>query len=293
MDFPRSVASRLEYIEFLIQFRGYVSRIDLMDSYGIKEAAATRDFKLYNEISLGLNMEMNKASKRWELNAETFEPCFELSAQTALSKLRNSSISKAVGLESGVEAPNRLSLPKVEILSTITRAIANKTAVEIEYVAASRSGKKIQISPHAIVDNGIRWHVRAYDRVENRYWDFVLGRIKAAQNMKELISPDEGVNGDIQWNRKVKLILMPHPNKENLQNRESILCEYGMDENGEREVYVRAAVAGYWLRLWNVDCSKEHSGEGKHYQLCLKNPETLYDVSSAAIAPEFDSHLVL
>ena len=57
--------------------------------------------------------------------------------------------------------------------------------------------------------------------------------------------------------------------------------------NGTLDVQLRAAVAGYVLRNWNVDCSREHTLEGPEFQLWLKNTPALYGVDNLAIAPGF------
>ena len=50
---------------------------------------------------------------------------------------------------------------------------------------------------------------------------------------------------------------------------------------------VRAAMAGYLLRRWNVDCTERGSLEGAEYQLWLQNRFTLRDVDNLAIAPGY------
>lgn len=283
MDISHAALQRLEHIEFLLQFRGWVARQDLMDFFGVAPAAATRDFKKYSE-EFPNNAQLNKANKKWEI-LDTFEPKFEQSVQTIFSKLRNPKISQSLGIDQ-VVGPPRLYLPDMEILSTTTRAISNQSALKIGYAAASRESDFIEVVPHSLVDNGIRWHVRAYDRSKERFWDFVLGRITSAELIEVDIPKDQRISEDHQWNRIVKLDLAPHPNPKNLPNRKGVIQEYGMT-NGALSLNVRAAVAGYWLRLWNVDCSENYSLKGKHFQLSLRNRETLYDVSSAAMAPGY------
>ncbi|WP_028469303.1 WYL domain-containing protein [Neptunomonas japonica] len=287
MNFPKATLERFKHIEFLLQFRGWVNRSDLIDYFEIGEAAATRDFRHYKDLCPE-NMALNKSSKKWELQAETFIPRFPLTSSTVFAKLRNPQLSEAVGLGIGDYAlsPPRLSFPDTETLAVITRAIALKSAVRIVYVAASRVSEFAEIVPHSLVDNGLRWHVRSYDRTNNRYWDFVLGRVSSAELINGKLQLHETIENDTQWNRQVRLELIPHPNKENLPNAEALMLEYGMEE-GLLIHTVRAAVAGYWLRLWNVDCSKDSSLKGKHYQLSLNNPQTLYDVSNALMAPGY------
>jgi hypothetical protein len=281
--------SRLEHIEFVLLFRGSISRQDLVGAFGIGEAAATRDFRQYNESCPG-NMHLNSVTKRWEINVDSFKPCFKHRAQSVLSKLRSPKYSELLGLSFATGAP-RLSLPNVDILACVTRAIASKQAIRVRYMHASGACKEVEIAPHSLVDNGIRWHVRAFDRSRQIFWDFVLGRISNATVIPDSISDVESVDADHQWNRIVRLELAPHPSSENLKNPEAIEFEYNM-QNGFIIKEMRAANAGYWLRLWNVDCSQNQSRRGKEYQLFLRNPLALYDVESALMAPGYNSDTV-
>lgn len=53
-------------------------------------------------------------------------------------------------------------------------------------------------------------------------------------------------------------------------------------------INVRAAVAGYLLRRWNIDCSENHSLKGNEYHLWLKNYPALYGVENLVIAPGYN-----
>jgi hypothetical protein len=50
---------------------------------------------------------------------------------------------------------------------------------------------------------------------------------------------------------------------------------------------MRAPLVGYALRRWSVDCSSEHSLDPKEHHLWLNNPQTLYGVESATLAPGY------
>lgn len=52
---------------------------------------------------------------------------------------------------------------------------------------------------------------------------------------------------------------------------------------------VRAAVAGYVLRRWNVDCSELHSLQNAEHHLWLQNRQTLYGVENLVIAPGYQN----
>jgi hypothetical protein len=53
------------------------------------------------------------------------------------------------------------------------------------------------------------------------------------------------------------------------------------------ELNVRAALAGYLLRRWNVDCTEECTLNGGEYHLWLRNRQTLYGAENLAIAPGY------
>jgi hypothetical protein len=63
--------------------------------------------------------------------------------------------------------------------------------------------------------------------------------------------------------------------------------DFAMD-NGVLEVSVRAAMAGYLLRRWNVDCTEEADLRGAEYQLYLRNRQTLYGAENLMLAPGYE-----
>jgi hypothetical protein len=62
--------------------------------------------------------------------------------------------------------------------------------------------------------------------------------------------------------------------------------DFGM-KDGVLEVNVRAAMAGYLLRRWNVGCTENASLTGYEYQLYLQNIQTLFGAENLAIAPGY------
>jgi hypothetical protein len=97
---------------------------------------------------------------------------------------------------------------------------------------------------------------------------------------------DENKLEDHQWMRMVPLQIMPHPN--NVKHPKAIELDFGM-EKGMMEINVRAAMAGYLLRRWNVDCTEDASLTGGEYQLWLHNTQTLYGADNLAIAPGYQA----
>ena len=52
---------------------------------------------------------------------------------------------------------------------------------------------------------------------------------------------------------------------------------------------VRAAIAGYVLQQWSVDCSPDRSLDPARYRLWLRDPLVLYGVENAVLAPGYQT----
>lgn len=275
---------RLAYIDFRLYFFGEIGRPDLIERFGVAPAGATRDLALYREIA-PQNIEFDSSNKIYRIGKD-FAPIFEHASQRVLSAL-------ALGFGDGVsggprsllpcESPAALSNPKMEVLAPICRAIHAKRPVAIRYHSMSNGESKRVIVPFALVDTGLRWHVRAFDRKSGEFRDFVVTRMETPELLDEDPKSNERPDNDIQWTRIVELDLVPHPR---LSRPEIIRMDYGM-QDGFIRMRVRAAVAGYMLLRWSVDASPDHSLQGHEYRLWLKDHLALYGVKNALLAPGY------
>ncbi len=217
-----------------------------------------------------------------------FAPLFDHTSQRVLSAL-------ALGFGDGVngaaqpllpcESPSALSSPRMEVLAPVCRAIHARRPVAIRYHSLSRGKSERVIVPFALVDTGLRWHVRAFDRKSRRFRDFVITRIEAPTLLDEEPQANECPDNDIQWTRVVELDFVPHPR---LERPKIIKMDYGMTD-GSIRMRVRAAVAGYMLLRWSVDCSPDHRLKEEQYRLWLRDPLALYGVENAKLAPGYQS----
>ena len=275
---------RLAYIDFRLYFMGEIGRPDLTGRFGVAPAGATRDLALYREIAQQ-NIEFDGSNKIYRIG-KAFSPLFDHASQRVLSAL-------ALGFGDGVngatqpllscESPTALSNPKMDVLAPICRAIHAKRPVAIRYHSMSSGESERVIVPFALVDTGLRWHVRAFDRKSGEFRDFVVTRIKAPTLVDEEPKANERPDNDIQWTRIVELDLVPHPR---LVRPEIIKMDYGMTD-GSIRIRVRAAVAGYMLLRWSVDASPDHSLKDEQYRLWLSDPLALYGVENAKLAPGY------
>jgi hypothetical protein len=275
---------RLAYIDFCLLFKGAIYRQDLITRFAVGLSAGTRDFNQYKELAPH-NLVYDPREKRY-FQGEGFVPLFEHDAQRTLIKLANdiSDGFDAIGdVHFPVESPSSLNVPNIFIVAKLIQAILNKKAVNVIYTSLSSGSGARELVPHAIVDNGLRWHVRAFDRKTQSFRDFVLTRISKV-TIKTNAQADEGASEDKEWQRLIPLQLVPHP--KNVTYPTAIEMDYGM-ENSMLLIHVRAAMAGYLLRRWNVDCTERGTLAGAEYQLWLQNRFTLNNVDNLAIAPGY------
>ncbi len=285
-DLTFAQRQRLAFIDFKLFFTTSMSRSEIVLHFEMGVSAATRDINLYKELAPN-NMEYDNVAKRYFITTQ-FKPIFKHDARRTLIKLVNN-ISD--GLDSigdtsfPIESPSPLNVPDIDIIAKLSQAIINHKLISVIYTSLSSGSGARELVPHSIVDNGLRWHLRAYDRKSTSFRDFVLTRITKVTILAQTPSPEEDKLEDHQWMRVVPLQIIPHPN--NVKHPTAIKLDFGM-EKGMLEVNVRAAMAGYLLRRWNVDCSESGLLSGPEYQLYLQNSQTLYGAENLAIAPGYE-----
>lgn len=282
-DLPPVQQERLAFIEFRVWFLGDIRRPDLIDRFGVSPAVSTRDLAAYREIAPD-NIIFNDSRKAYETTS-SFKPVFEHDPERVLSAL-SKGFGEGLGRASGgfirSEFPLRLNQPSLSVIAIITRAIHLQKVVRLTYHSMSSGSSKRELVPFALVDSGQRWHVRAFDRKSQEFRDLVITRMEKPVLLDDdEIHDYEQPDADNQWTRIVELTLVPHPD----QSRPEIVeRDFGM-KGGSLVLNVRAAVAGYVLQQWAVDCSPDHSLDPTRYRLWLKDASmVLYGVQNAVLA---------
>lgn len=276
---------RLSFIDFSLLFKGSINRKELTEKFEMGMANATRDLTLYKELA-PQNIDFN-AQDRTYLQSKNFIPLFSYNSKQTLAKLSHKisdGFDGVLEVAFPVDAPLQLNVPDIFIVAKIVQAVLKGKAISIIYTSLSSGSKAREIVPHTIIDNGLRWHVRGYDRKTNSFRDFVVTRISKVTLLGKQVEEFETAIEDNQWMRKMDLHLVPHPI--NVKYPQAIELDYGMDK-GMLQLTVRAALVGYLLRRWNVDCTEDSSLKGGEYQLWLKNRQTLYGAENLTIAPGY------
>jgi len=290
-ELSQSQRERLAFIEFRAYLLGEIRRADIINRFGIATAAATRDLTLYRLLAPD-NLVLDARSKIY-IARRDFRPVFEHPPERVLAAL---SLGFGEGLGGPAKAlvpceiPRPLIRPNVTTLAPITQAIYRKKAARITYHSFSSGKRERDIVPFALVNNGLRWHVRSFDRKTGEFRDFVLTRIEASEVIEDsCVEEHEASFNDVQWSRIVELELVPHPKEKDPQ---IVAMDYGMKEpEFILKTQVRAALVGYLLRQWSVDCSSDHHLDGKEVRLWLRNSPVLYGIGNASLAPGYDSSM--
>ena len=296
-SYTHAQKERLAFIDFSLQYFGQVARADLIQRFRTGLAASTRDLTSYREIA-PQNLELLHQTKSYH-RTDAFKPVFEHNPEAILTGLCRGF---GDGLSNGVHPSEycieatSLVHPKSEVVATLMRAINSQQAISCDYVSLSSGKTKREIVPHALVNNGHRWHVRGFDRNSQEFRDFVCTRLQNVTEIKQQdVSKTEiiplGENelrvSDLQWNKIVSVALKPHPS---IKYKLAVELDYDM-EQGQLVLEVRGALLGYLLRQWNVDCTENSSLKGNEYQLWLSNTHhvknELSEITDLAIAPGY------
>lgn len=286
-EHTQSQRERLNYLEFRLSFTGQVTRADLIKRFGISEAAATRDLAIYRDEA-GSNLEFDTVAKFYRVSRHF--SFFYLQDVDTKQLIR--AIVHGIGNDFGsepellvpCELPPSMQFPAADVLATVSRAICQNAVLRIAYHSASGDHGPREIVPLSLVGTGLKLMVRAYCRRKNTFSDFVLARFKTAEVIWDAVpSAAESKENDDEWNRMLKLELMPHP-AESPEKNAMTKQEFQMVD-GVHVLRVRAALAVYVLRLWNVDCSPNRSIA--NMPLCLRNLMALHDVENAHLAPGY------
>jgi hypothetical protein len=288
-SYTHAQKERLAFIDFSLQYFGQVARADLIQRFKTGLAACTRDLTTYRELAPD-NLELSHKTKSYH-RTHSFKPIFEHDPEVILTSLCQGF---GDGLSSSIQSNDaeaiahcldatRLVHPKSETIAAIMRAINNRQAISCEYTSLSSGLCKREIVPHTIVNNGQRWHVRAYDRKSKEFRDFVCTRLQNVTVFEKPIATIQAREFDKQWNIIHQITLVPHPS---ITHFKAIELDYSM-VGGKVELDVREALLGYLMRQWNVDCTTDASLKGGEHQLWLSNVNKLQRLPSMAIAPGY------
>ncbi len=184
---------RMRFIERSAYWRGVVNRQDLTAVFGLSLAQTSADLQAYQQANPGaLNYNLNR--KRYEgavdMKLVFTQPVLE---EAMAMFLRGGEGATRLGMLPGVRAGGGGGRAQVYVVRVPVRrataeverrmflAVCGELRVRVLYRSVN-SGKAEWrwLQPGAFAHDGNRWHVRAWCELRERWSDFTLARIEAA-----------------------------------------------------------------------------------------------------------------
>lgn len=269
---PNIQSERLFFLEFLAFFTGQISRKDLTARFSISEAAATKDLSAYTALAPN-RIEYDLRKKHYSFisgpphfHHNVDQSLFALAGERAISV----DYGHAQRIPSWVHCDMKRPL-SFDCVSAITRCIHQRKRMNATYYSLTSGHTERLLSPLALINDGLRWHVRCFDHAKSNHRDFNLTRFLS---VLEADSSNAVLEGDDEWNKLVTLKLRPHPNAE---HPETIKFDYAINDE-VKSVELRSCLVGYFLRHWHIDYSDDCTGNPKANQLFLANKQELIDL---------------
>lgn len=248
------VRQRLAFIESKLFWTGRVNRSDIMERFEVSAIQASSDFTRYQEIAPG-NVAYDSRRKCYIPTSEFSAVLIAPSAEGYLSQLVHEEEESDATLANVVEEPQRCVDPQV--LRQILKAIRERLDIQVMYQSMSQPKPVWRwITPHVLISDHHRWHVRAFCHNSGSFKDFLLARILE-------IGIERGATvaalADIKWRTQVEVVLVPNQGLTEDQKK-VIESDYGMND-GKRVFQVREATLFYFLKNLGLDCPPEKSPE--------------------------------
>ncbi len=245
---------RYRLIEIIALWEGRLTTNHLCGTFGIKRQQASRDISNYLALATG-NIVYDAKLKGY-CPTDQFSPRFTRgSIDEYLQLLDTHSL-----LETSME---RVALPHTPTYVLRAQARSADPAIVRKLVEACRRGLRLEITyasmnnaageeriiaPHAIVNSGFRWHMRAYCEKNRNYRDFIIGRVL---EISDFMGPRiDDPQDDAHWHEYIELRLVPHPGLSAAQQG-LIARERGLTD-GVLRMTTRKATAIYLLQLHQV-----------------------------------------
>ena len=272
-DLSAAQRQRLAFIEFRLWFYGAVARKEVLERFEVATAAGTRDMALFKELAPG-NVRYERKQYAYQAG---FRPLFHHAVDQVLAALTTgwgAGGAVAGGDPISHAVPARLNQPSLDILATVTRAIAGGDALQLVYHSMKTGPGLREIVPHSLVDSGLRWHVRAFDRTKGHFRDLVLTRMEQVQPVASAVPivAQELVAADVQWQQPVALQLVPTPATRSRKRLSATLaCSTGTWQS--RCVLPWPAMccaSGRWIAVPTPTCAAPSTGYGWRTGRCWR-----------------------
>ena len=249
-------------IEQVALWEGRITTNTLQDAFGCSRATASPIIQSYLDACPENLMYCTK--RRGYLPTEQFVPRYSTGTLEEYTQLKSPSVSEIPAYP--MQMLQRR--PDPAIVRAILKAIDQKQRLDISYASftSPEDGDRI-ISPHKLVNDGARWHVRAWCEKNQDFRDFVLSRIQAVYGTEGKATAD--ASDDEGWNHLLTVTIEPDMRLTEAQQK-LVALDYGMEQTStggyQRSYEVRRALLIYTLQNLRLDRPRER-GEAQQIML--------------------------
>lgn len=265
------------YIEIISQWEGRLTVNQLQQKFGFGRTKAKKLLTEYYQAHPN-NLIYDSSLKGHKPTAK-FGPVY---TQGVIDEYCRNDHASNAGINL-LEAPLRNIDPA--LIRPVLRAIRNQLRIDIGYHSLSSPDYESRIiSPHSLVFDGLRYHVRAQCEKNGDHRDFVLSRFcYEAENLKPEFEGQSKFTkaDDEQWNEILQLTIEADSRLSEIRQK-IIGLDYQMQKSTcgkwQRTIPVRAALAKYLLQRLRLD----------QYQ---QKPEAQQIVISPSCFDQFERYL--
>lgn len=276
---------RYRLLEIVLQWEGRLTTNHLCTAFNIGRQQASKDINRYIKNYSPKGIEYDAKIKGFK-STKYFVPHFSegkvdeylaiLHQEKKQSRRSKEQVTTLPMMDLGNGHIEILDVPIRHIDPIIARGLVQaaryQLRVDVDYVSLSsgeRSGRNIV--PHAIVYDGIRWHVRAYCEKKGDYLDFVMSRFRGAPDLLDVSV--HGREHDHEWNKQTIAKIVPNPELNSIQ-KDIVATDYAMDK-GILLITQRIPLMHYSLDRLQVSYDGEHHENPMQFPLILANREEL------------------
>jgi hypothetical protein len=249
-------------IEQVARWEGRVTTNTLQDTLGCKRTTASSIIQGYLEACP--NNLTYCTSSRGYIPTDVFEVQFSKGTLDEYIQLTSSGVSEFPAYPMQMLQRS----PDPAIVRPILKAITENQRIDISYASftSPEDGDRI-ISPHTLVNDGSRWHVRAWCEKNQDFRDFVLSRIQAIYGTEG--DATANASDDEAWQHNLTVTIEPDTRLTEAQQK-LVALDYGMEQTNtvrcQRSYEVRRALLIYTLQNLRLDRPRER-GEAQQIML--------------------------
>lgn len=242
----KDLLQRFNFIEQVVWWEGKVNSSHLIEKFKLSRQSASKVLQQYKQQKPH-NLHYDDSIKGY-IPSEHFNTELDLNNFSSYLTVASQSHTKESCFIHEVDAPLR-NINPIQV-RPILRAIREKLAIDIGYISlSSPEHLDRNISPHSLIFDGLRYHVRAYCHKNESFRDFTLSRFNAKAEFEGHAL--KTIEEDRRWNTMVDVVIQPDPRLTEKQ-QQIIANDFQMIDQ-QKTITTRAALVNYLLLRLRLD----------------------------------------